>query len=164
MPSGAYFEREVIRIRVLSSADAQRNTTGASAAYSWRSSLSYQVTPLALPVLIGIQLLFAISLGMCLGILNVFFRDVGQLFAIGLQFWFWLTPIVYPLGILPSFVQPWLALNPMTGLMQAYQGVFVQGLWPNWPTLWPALLAGVVCSFLAVLLIRRREAEMLDEL
>lgn len=119
---------------------------------------------LALPMLIGIQLLFAISLGMCLGILNVFFRDVGQLFAIGLQFWFWLTPIVYPLGILPSFVQPWLALNPMTGLMQAYQGVFVQGLWPNWPTLWPALLAGVACSFLAVRLIRRREAEMLDEL
>ena len=89
---------------------------------------------------------------------------INMLFAIGLQFWFWLTPIVYPLGILPPFLQPWLALNPMTGLMQAYQGVFVQGLWPNWSTLWPALLAGVVCSLLAVLLLHQREAEMLDEL
>jgi lipopolysaccharide transport system permease protein len=29
-------------------------------------------------------------------VLNVFFRDVGQFFGIFVQFWFWLTPIVYP--------------------------------------------------------------------
>lgn len=119
---------------------------------------------LALPVLVAIQLFFAISLGMCLGILNVFFRDVGQLFAIVLQLWFWLTPIVYPLGVLPSLVQPWLALNPMTGLMQAYQGVFVQGLLPNWLALLPALLASGLCCLMAMWLFRSREAEILDEL
>lgn len=118
----------------------------------------------ALPVLVGLQLLLAISLGMCLGIVNVFFRDVGQLFSIVLQFWFWLTPIVYPLNILPPVLQPWLALNPMTGLMQAYQGIFVQGVWPQWPSLCPALLAGGLCSLLAVLLFRARSTEMLDEL
>lgn len=119
---------------------------------------------MALPVLVGLQLLLAISLGMCLGIINVFFRDVGQLFSIALQFWFWLTPIVYPLNILPSALQPWLALNPMTGLMEAYQGIFMQGAWPHWPSLWPALLAAVLCSLFAALLFRARSTEMLDEL
>lgn len=52
---------------------------------------------LALIPLIALQMMFCAGLGMILGVLNVFFRDVGQLFAICLQFWFWLTPIVYPI-------------------------------------------------------------------
>lgn len=52
---------------------------------------------LALVPLLILQVMFAAGLGMILGVLNVFFRDVGQFFGICLQFWFWLTPIVYPL-------------------------------------------------------------------
>src|SRR4051794_14657739 len=73
-----------------------------------------------LPVLL-IQIAFAIGLGMVLGVLNVFFRDVGQFFTIFVQFWFWLTPIVYPRAILPAKLLPWLALNPMATLITAYQ-------------------------------------------
>ena len=51
---------------------------------------------LALLPVLAVQVLFAIGLGISLGVLNVFFRDVGQFFGIFLQFWFWLTPIVYP--------------------------------------------------------------------
>lgn len=58
-------------------------------------------TSLAILPVLAIQLLFAIGLGMTLGVLNVFFRDVGQFFGIFMQFWFWLTPIVYPATILP---------------------------------------------------------------
>ena len=49
---------------------------------------------IALLPLLAIMLAFAAGLGMLLGVLNVFFRDVGQLFGIVVQFWFWLTPIV----------------------------------------------------------------------
>ncbi|MDT1893076.1 ABC transporter permease, partial [Acinetobacter baumannii] len=48
-----------------------------------------------LPVLL-VQVLLAIGLAMIVGVLNVFFRDVGQFVTIAMQFWFWLTPIVYP--------------------------------------------------------------------
>ncbi|WP_346417494.1 ABC transporter permease, partial [Listeria welshimeri] len=73
-----------------------------------------------LPVL-AVQVAFAIGLGMILGVLNVFFRDVGQFFAIFVQFWFWLTPIVYPASILPAPVQGLLAYNPLAGVIAAYQ-------------------------------------------
>jgi lipopolysaccharide transport system permease protein len=119
---------------------------------------------LALPVLVCLQLLLALGLGLLLGMLNVFFRDIGQLFAIGLQLWFWLTPIVYPLNILPPALQPWLALNPMSGLMQAYQNLFLYDAWPNWQSLLPIVLAGLLSCFLASLLYRARVADMLDEL
>eukprot|EP01034_Spumella_vulgaris_P035252 gene35252-43467_t len=77
-----------------------------------------------LPVLV-LQVLFAIGLGMILGVLNVFFRDVGQLFTIVLQFWFWFTPIVYPLSALPEPVRDLVGWNPMAGVISAYQTVLV---------------------------------------
>ena len=47
-----------------------------------------------LPVL-AVHIAFAVGLGVTLGVLNVFFRDVGQFFTIFMQFWFWMTPLVY---------------------------------------------------------------------
>lgn len=116
-----------------------------------------------LPVL-AIQSVFAIGLGIVLGVLNVFFRDVGQLFGVVVQFWFWLTPIVYPIDILPEGVRPLMAYNPMAGLMAAYQGILVSAQWPDWGALWvPALLAAVFCMW-GLLLFRKHSGEMVDEL
>jgi lipopolysaccharide transport system permease protein len=122
------------------------------------------VALLALPVLLVIQLIFAAGLGMVLGILNVFFRDVGQFFGIALQFWFWLTPIVYPLSILPPGIRAIVELNPMTALMHAYQEVFLRGAWPEWSSLIPvAVLGGLLCAC-GIALFRARSGEMVDEL
>lgn len=57
-----------------------------------------------IPVLL-LQILFAGGLGMILGVMNVFFRDVGQLVGVALQFWFWFTPIVYVLNSLPAWAK-----------------------------------------------------------
>ncbi|QQD23731.1 ABC transporter permease [Venatoribacter cucullus] len=116
-----------------------------------------------LPVLL-IQVIFAASLGIILGILNVFFRDVGQLTGIVLQFWFWFTPIIYPPSILPDNIASILAWNPMTPLVQAYQGIFVQGVAPAWHSLWPMAVVSIVLSLLALSMFRKRAGEMVDEL
>ena len=119
---------------------------------------------LAVLPLLAILLAFAIGLGMALGVLNVFFRDVGQFFGIFLQFWFWLTPIVYPVNILPSGVQNILAYNPMTPLMAGFQGVLVTGRWPQWSSLlYPAVLAALLC-LLGMHLFRGHVGDMVDEL
>lgn len=116
-----------------------------------------------LPVLL-IQLAFSVGLGIILGVLNVFFRDVGQLTGIVLQFWFWFTPIVYPASILPEAVRPVIEANPMTALMAAYQGILVYGHWPDWQSLWPLALTSLVLCVLALRLFRKRSGEMVDEL
>jgi lipopolysaccharide transport system permease protein len=119
---------------------------------------------LALIPLLIVQVIFAAGLGMILGILNVFFRDVGQMFGICLQFWFWLTPIVYPLSILPPGIQHLISLNPMTPLMTSYQNVFLYNQWPNWPSLMPLLIIGLLFCAMALRLFRQRVGEMVDEL
>ena len=116
-----------------------------------------------LPVLL-LQILLAIGLGMVLGVLNVFFRDVGQFFAIALQFWFWFTPVVYPITALPENVRAWLAWNPMAPVIMAYQRVLVQHQMPDWASLAPAAVAAVILCLLGMQLFRKRAGEMVDEL
>ncbi|MGK5013703.1 ABC transporter permease [Janthinobacterium sp. 61] len=115
------------------------------------------------PVLL-LQILFAIGLGMVLGVLNVFFRDVGQFFAIFIQFWFWLTPIVYPASILPPEMRHYLAWNPMAAITQAYQTILVTGQAPDWGSLLPAAICAVLLCVLGMQLFRKRAGEMVDEL
>ena len=118
----------------------------------------------ALIPLLVIQVVLSIGLGVIVGVLNVFFRDIGQLFGVILQFWFWLTPIVYPIGIVPEGLRPLLYYNPMAPLMAAYQGIFVSGEWPQWPSLWFPALVGTLLCVIALRLFRRRAGEMVDEL
>ena len=119
---------------------------------------------LALIPLLVIQVAFAIGLGITLGVLNVFFRDVGQLFGVVLQFWFWLTPIIYPVTILPESVRSLMAFNPMANLVTAYQAILVKGQWPEWQSLWlVTLLAALLCG-LGIRLFRKHVGEMVDEL
>jgi lipopolysaccharide transport system permease protein len=119
---------------------------------------------LAVLPLLAILSVFAIGLGMTLGVLNVFFRDVGQFFGIFLQFWFWLTPIVYPVNILPEGVQKILAYNPMAPLIAAFQGVLVSGQWPQWASmLYPVVVAVLLC-LLGMHLYLNHAGDMVDEL
>lgn len=115
------------------------------------------------PVLL-IQVMFATGLGMVLGVLNVFFRDVGQLFSVILQFWFWLTPIVYPANILPQAVQSAMKFNPMAPLMGAYQSIMVHGEFPDWSSLIYTLAVSLLLCFLGFRLFRRHAGELVDEL
>lgn len=116
-----------------------------------------------LPVL-AIQIVFSVGLGITAGVLNVFFRDVGQLFGVILQFWFWLTPVVYPITILPNSVRSIVELNPMTTLLTAYQTIVVTGQWPNWKSLWPSALIALLLCILGMYLFRKHAGEMVDEL
>lgn len=119
---------------------------------------------LALLPVLAIQVTFAIGLGISLGVLNVFFRDVGPFFGIVLQFWFWLTPIIYPAAILPERFQNLISFNPMAQMSAAYQTIMVNGHWPNWQTLCPAALISLLLCALGFRLFRKHADEMVDEL
>ena len=122
------------------------------------------VVYLALFPILLIQVLFSVGLGITLGVLNVFFRDVGQLFGVVLQFWFWLTPVVYPIDILPVVVRDALRYNPMTNIIASYQNILVNGQAPDWLSLWPVSLLALLLCFLGMHLFRKHAGEMVDEL
>lgn len=114
--------------------------------------------------LLALVVSFALGLGILLGVLSVFFRDIGQLFGILITFWFWLTPIVYPANIVPENVRKILEVNPLAAPMRAIQNVFVHNLWPDWGSLLPFSMISIVFCFLGLWVFRKLSGDMVDEL
>lgn len=81
--------------------------------------------------LLFIQQTFVVGCGVALASINVFFRDIGQFINVIIQFWFWFTPIVYVVNMLPQKAQFLLQFNPMTAFVQAYQSIILYGRWPD---------------------------------
>jgi len=73
--------------------------------------LSVATLPLLL-VALPLQLALTLGLGLMLSATNVFFRDVVQVLGMVMNGWFYFTPIVYPLDLVPDRFVPWIELNP----------------------------------------------------
>lgn len=121
-------------------------------------------TIILLPLGIALISALAFGLGVTLGVMNVFIRDVAQVIAIILQLWFWVTPIIYPREVVPEKFQFLLTLNPMTPLVELYHDAMLFERWPDLSTLiYPSLLALASIAF-AMLFFRRASAELVDVL
>ncbi len=118
----------------------------------------------ALPVLF-VQGLLAVAIGLLLSGFQVLFRDVGLAVPLVLQFLFWLTPIVYPSGILPSALTPWLGWNPLIPIVEAYQSIVVPGYGQiDWLAIGHTALIALAILALALILVRRNLGAIRDEL
>ena len=119
---------------------------------------------LMVPILL-VQQAIAIGLGMLTGTLNVFFRDVGKSIGILLLFWFWTTPIVYPISIVPERMQMIITQwNPMAGIVGFYQSILLSQPIPEIGTIIPAAILGGLCLILGYWSFRRSSADLVDEL
>ena len=117
-----------------------------------------------LPWLTLVSLCLGLGVGLVLGVLNVFVRDIGQAVVILLQILFWFTPIVYQVAIVPSALRPWLRYNPLYPVVAGYQEVLVHGRAPELGGLLPLFAGALVLLAFALLLFRKASADMLDVL
>lgn len=124
-----------------------------------------------LAVVVLLQLLFVLGLGVLVSILNVYFRDISHLIGVGLQPWFFLTPIIYPLST-PQLngevggigYRTLLRLNPMTHFAEAYRNVLYDLRWPTL-TVWVAMVISVAVALgLAGWAYRRLEPRIAEEI
>ncbi|HEX5720020.1 MAG TPA: ABC transporter permease [Thermoanaerobaculia bacterium] len=76
---------------------------------------------------VPLQIALTVGLGLLLGTLHVFFRDVAQVLGMILMGWFYLTPIVYPASLVPERFQAWIELNPLTALVGLYRQALLEG-------------------------------------
>jgi ABC-2 type transport system permease protein len=112
--------------------------------------------PLVL-VLVALQFLFVTGIGLALSVMNVYFRDVQHLIGIVVQLWFYATPIVYPITVVPEkatilgvrvplrFIYN---LNPMVGFVQCYRAALYDLRFPP-----IGVLLYITCMSVAALLV-----------
>lgn len=108
--------------------------------------------------------LLALGIGLSLGIMNVFLRDIGQVVPIILQVWFWFTPIVYPENIIPEKYLYLMNLNPMYSIVSAYHKTMVYNEAPPLTGIIVILIISLATLLLSLFMFRRASAEMVDVL
>jgi lipopolysaccharide transport system permease protein len=116
------------------------------------------------PFIQALYFVLVFGVAMILGGLYVYYRDLNQIWEVVLQLGFFLSPIVYPISILPENILPYYMLNPITVVIQSYRDIFLYGIFP--PAWEIAYLIGIAVMILVVggLIFSRLERRFAEEI
>ena len=133
------------------------------------------VLPWLLPVaaLVVVQSVFVLGIGLTLGVLNVYFRDVQHFTSILLQLWFYATPVVYPATLVPRTaelagveipVRTLYDLNPMVHFVKVYRDLLYDVRAPAASDLAYLLAVSLVALLIGLMVFARLEPKLAEEL
>jgi lipopolysaccharide transport system permease protein len=102
------------------------------------------LTALWAPLLLVLEIVFAIGVVLLGSALNVFARDIRLAVPLIVQLWLLLTPVMYPLDTVPDHLRGLYLANPMTGLIESFRRVLIEGQIPEASILVPSILGAVL--------------------
>jgi ABC-type polysaccharide/polyol phosphate export permease len=118
---------------------------------------------LGIPLLATVQLALLMGAALLLASIDVFLRDLQHLIEVLLTLLFYLSPILYPLELIPDRWQPVMLANPLTSLIDAWRDLLLYNALPG-VDLWPALLYAAGALLLGGEVFRRLEPGFADAL
>lgn len=128
--------------------------------------LAYQIplraTILYLPLLLAVQLLLMMGVSLLLAAVVVFFRDIRFVVILMLQLWMYLTPVVYPVSLVPERLLPLYMLNPMASLIDGYRRITILGKAPEWNYVSLSAAISLLLFILAYYYFKRAEMIFAD--
>lgn len=126
--------------------------------------VGYQFTLywLWLPIIYALHQLMAWAIGFVCAILSVFIRDINQLIDVILQVWFWGTPIVYVLDIVPEAMQAVMNWNPAFWFVDSYHQVILHQQSPAMNYLLACGVTGSLALVAAYILLNKLERDIRD--
>jgi len=158
----------------------------ASSVLSWNTNLLIELGVLSLALLfvgqivflylpaallvIVLQMFFVLGIGLALGALNVYFRDIEHFLTILLLLWFYATPIIYPIDLvlnndqITGPLRTVYLMNPMVHFTEAYRAIFYHVRSPAADTLLYMFLSAAVAMSFGLWLFRKLESKFAEEL
>jgi lipopolysaccharide transport system permease protein len=117
---------------------------------------------LYLPVFLLLALMTALAAGLWLSPLNVRYRDVGHTIPFLIQFWFFASPVVYPVSLVPEKWRLLYSLNPMAGVIEGFRWALLGQQSPAFDVI--AVSAVVVVALLlgGIVFFKRMERTFAD--
>jgi ABC-type polysaccharide/polyol phosphate export permease len=113
------------------------------------TGLRFSLALLFLPVPILITLVFALGVGFAVSTLAVFFVDVIDIYQVALTILMYLTPLFYPLNIVPAKYLFFIHINPMYYFVEIFRQPIYQGTIPELSLLLRASLIALTILLLA---------------
>lgn len=112
---------------------------------------------------VTLQTILSISLSFLLSTFEVYYKDVTHALQLVVLLWFYITPIIYPISLVPENILIFYSLNPMVGIITFYQSLFLnQSI--NMIPLLIAVTETLFLFFLGIFIFRKRSNYFADSL
>lgn len=93
------------------------------------------ITAICLPLILLPFLLFTLGICWLIASLGVYIRDITHFIGLALQALFFMTPIFYPIDMVPERFRIVMHLNPLSTIIQEIRNVVLYNMWPDWQML-----------------------------
>ena len=96
------------------------------------SKLSLSPYYLFLPVPIVLIVLFLVGIAIILSIANIYFRDLSYIVPVVMQAAFFLTPVLYPMSMVPETLRKVIQMNPLYYFVEIFRSTILNNQFPQW--------------------------------
>ena len=125
--------------------------------------IALSATILLFPALHVLYFLIVYGIALSLASLYVYYRDINQIWEVILQIGFFLSPIVYPISLIPEKYMTYYMLNPITRLIEMYRDTLLYGKLPGLADFFLVFLFGIIMFVFGSWLFRKLSPRFAEE-
>jgi len=90
-----------------------------------------KLTILLVPLVMFLLALFTLGVGLLISTIGIYFTDIVEMYGIVLMAWMYITPVIYPLDILPDKIRQLIQFNPMVYIVDLFRMLVFYGIFPS---------------------------------
>jgi len=117
---------------------------------------------LTLPFFLLLAFVTALAVGLWLSSLNVRYRDVGHAIPFLIQVWMFVSPVVYPVSLIPEKYRLFYSLNPMAGVIEGFRWAILQKASPDFAVMTVSAIVVLVVLMGGLVFFKRMESTFAD--
>jgi lipopolysaccharide transport system permease protein len=117
---------------------------------------------LVLPLSILLTAVFALALGLIFCVLTARYRDLNNIVHLGIRLSMFVTPVIYPVSLVPSGIRWFAQVNPLSALFEVFRYALLgQGVFTMWQLLYSAVFI-IITFFIALIWFNKQAIRLID--
>ena len=160
-----YFPREILPISVATSETVTFLISSILILlFTFGYGLGITINIVFYPLVLVVQYVMLLGISLIVSSVTVYFRDLQHFIGVLLQLFFYATPIVYAVDVIPANFRWILKFNPMTYIIEGYRDIFWGQTMPDISTLLIVLAIGIVLCIVGYLIFNKLQKRFAEEL
>lgn len=125
------------------------------------TGVKFHFTLILAPVVLLYTLLFSVGVGLALSALVVYFRDIQHLYGVLLTVFMYLTPIFYPISMLPEWLVTYVSHQPIFQFINMFREIILYGSWPTLEDHLFCLMYGILSLIVGLWIFKYKEKDFI---
>ncbi len=124
-----------------------------------RAELHWTVFGVVIPI--GLLAIFSLGIGLILSAITVKFRDIIHLYSVFITALMYLTPVIYPMSILPEKIKFVVLINPLTNFLQMFRNVMLYNSFPSFISIGVGIIEAVMALVIGLYVFYKNQDQFI---